>query len=601
MVGHHYHTIIVSQNHAQMKIERIYYRRNLSLRAYNVCRENGFVSIADLRKYYKEHGDFLGLSKVGRRTNDELIEFTKKYSDKIKVEKEDELIQNDFLSIVGKLNDPEVELVNHFITDRKNQLKNRSRNALSEYLKEDFRITNLASGLIMQPTSKLRNIPNVGSFTLIEIREFIVDIKNYVYQVDANTDRLIVAQKNTALFIQSCFPVKYIPPEVLEPGSIFKILDFLIANDYFLTKNDNKVFKWKYRIYSDSESFTNEDIAAKIGVTKERIRQINMRLNDRLKANLVFVEKVGDRLMASFTSDSNYYCLSNADTLAINQRAETNFSKAFITFMIGLIRQGDFDTIGDLDDVLGNRGYDVRQRHVWKDIYLVNKKLSGIIDFEGLIDEIDRKANKRIEKSHTHQIEVYIKKFTRKGAVVNHLPSIVDVLREMLKREMEINIADDNKIELRRNSYKRIDEYAYEILEEIGEPTSAEDITEKVNQVFTDRDISVTSMRVLMTAEKGFVFMGKEGVYGLKKWESERDDFKGGTIRSITAEYLRKHNEPRLIDDIVNHVLIYRPSSNKESIAQNLRMERHGKFLFYEGNRVGLSEKNYDVNYRKKT
>lgn len=570
------------------------------MRAYNVCRKNGFVRVTDLRRYYKEHGDFLDLSKVGRRTNDELTGVTKRFSDKIKDENENEFIKKDFLGIVVKLSDEEMELVNHFIMDRKNQLKNRSRNALSQYLKGDFRITTIANGLIMQPTSKIRNIPNIGSLSLNEIREFIADLKNYVYHVDANVDRHLITQKNTALFIRSYFSIKYIPPEILEPESVFKILNFLILNDYFLSKNDNWVFKLKYRIYTDSESFTNEEVAAKIGVTKERIRQINVRRIERIQANLDFVEKINDRSIASFTSEGDYYYISNADALAINQYSETNFSKAFIAFIIGLIKHNDFDIIGDLDDVLGDRSYGVRQRHVWRDVYLVNKNLSNIVDFERLINEIDKNANKRIEKTYTYQLEDYVKRFSSSSIAINPLSSVVDLLKVILKKEMDIDISDDNKIKFQRNSYKRIDEYAYEILESIGEPTSAEVITQRVNRVFKDRDISVVSVRVLMTAERGFVFMGREGVYGLKKWESERNDFKGGTIRSITAEYLRKHNEPQPIGDIVNHILIFRPKSNKESIAQNLRLEPHGKFSFYEGNRVGLGTKDYDVNYRKK-
>ena len=583
-----------------MEIERIYYRNNLSLRAYNACLENGFLSIADLRGYFKAHGDFFGLAKVGRRTNDELIEFTKRYSEKIKIENEDEFIEKDFLSIVLKLNDPEIELVNHFILDRINHLRNRSRNALSQYLKRDFRIITLSSELIIQPSSKIRNIPNIGSLSLKEIREFIIDVKNYVYQVDANMDRDIIAQKNAALFIQASFSIKQIPAEILKGESVFKILDYLIANDYFLTKNDNRVFKLKYRIYDGSESFSNEDIAAKIGVTKERVRQINERLEERIKANLAFVDKLNNHSISSYLADVDYYLISNANALSINNHARTHFSKGFIAFIIGLIRHNDFDIIGGLNDVLGNRTYNVRQRHVWNDLYLINKNLTAMVNFEGLLDDVATRLNGRIEKTYTIQLEGYIEKFLRQKGIYTDLSAVIPVFEMLLKNEMDIDIAGNHKIEIRRNSYKRIDEYAYEILERIGEPTSAEVIAEKINEVFKVRNISVTSVRVLMTAEKGFVFMGREGVYGLKKWESQRNDFKGGTIRSITAEYLLKHDEPQVIDDITNHILIYRPNSNKESIAQNLRLEPHGKFSFYEGNRVGLSAKDYDVTYRRK-
>ena len=593
-------SVIEHKKYANMEIERIYYRNNLSLRAYNVCCENGFESIADLKAHYNENGDFMSVPKVGRRTNDELIELANLSSDIVKSEREFEFVERDFLKIIANLNDSEEELLNHYILDRRGQLRNRSRNALSQYLKRDFRIKTLTNELIVQPMSKIRNIPNVGLLTLKEITEFITDIKTYVYQIDANNDRYIIAQKNTALFVKNSFSIKYIPPEVLEPESVFKILDFLIRNNYFLTKNHNRVFKLKYQIYDGAECFTNEEISDKIGVTKERVRQINKRLQKKIQENLSFVNKVNDKSITYFKPEADYYLISDADVLVINQHAGTRFSKAFITFIIGLIRKADFDTIGEIDDVLGCRTYSVRQRHVWKEMYLVNKEISRAVDFEGMINDLNRRLNVRVEKSYFIQIEDYIHKFVRKNRSYTDLTSIISVFEIILKNEMGIDISGNNKIEIQRNSYKRIDEYAYEILEAIGEPTSAEVLTKKINEVFKDRNISVTSVRVLMTTEKGFVYIGREGVYGLKKWESERGDFKGGTIRSIAADYLRKHKDPKPIDDIVSHILIYRPTSNKDSISQNLRLEPHGKFTFYKGNRIGLSDKTYAENFRKK-
>jgi hypothetical protein len=100
-----------------------------------------------------------------------------------------------------------------------------------------------------------------------------------------------------------------------------------------------------------------------------------------------------------------------------------------------------------------------------------------------------------------------------------------------------------------------------------------------------------------MKRQNGFVPMGRNSIFGLKVWESEFDNFKGGTIRNIVLEYLVKQKEPQHISKITSHVLIYRPKSNDRSILQNLKIDTSGSFLFFKKLYVGLSSKNYDESY----
>ena len=82
-------------------------------------------------------------------------------------------------------------------------------------------------------------------------------------------------------------------------------------------------------------------------------------------------------------------------------------------------------------------------------------------------------------------------------------------------------------------------------------------------------------------------------MFGLKKWENELEDFKGGTIRSISTEFLEQSDNPKHISEITEYVLKYRPNSNEKSIYYNLRIEESETFSFFKNSKLKL--RNFNV------
>jgi hypothetical protein len=77
----------------------------------------------------------------------------------------------------------------------------------------------------------------------------------------------------------------------------------------------------------------------------------------------------------------------------------------------------------------------------------------------------------------------------------------------------------------------------------------------------------------------------------LKKWDYEKENIKGGTIRSIVQEFLENHSTPVHIKKITEFVLKYRPESNSGSIITNLKLDKHDIFVFFNDSYVGLESK----------
>lgn len=102
-----------------------------------------------------------------------------------------------------------------------------------------------------------------------------------------------------------------------------------------------------------------------------------------------------------------------------------------------------------------------------------------------------------------------------------------------------------------------------------------------------------------MKRKNGFVPVGRKSVFGLKKWENELENFKGGTIRDIVEEYLTLFSTPKHISSITEYVLKYRPKSSQYSILQNLKLDESGLYIFYKKSHIGLASKKYESDFKR--
>ena len=167
----------------------------------------------------------------------------------------------------------------------------------------------------------------------------------------------------------------------------------------------------------------------------------------------------------------------------------------------------------------------------------------------------------------------------------------------ILKHEFNIKINNEYFI-INRNTKKELYEYIYEILNERGKMKKVEEIYIEIKKKNPELNVSLVSVRSTLQKDKErFVYFGRSSTYGLKKWENELDNFKGGTIRKIAIEYLNAYSSPKHISEISKHILKYRSNSNEYSILQNLKLEENGVFIFFTNGYIGLSAKIYANSY----
>ncbi|WP_289024127.1 Helicase associated domain protein [uncultured Salegentibacter sp.] len=584
-----------------MTIEEIYKKEEISVRSYHVCKYNELNSISDLKKYYYNNKSFEKLRNCGRKSNEELIEICNKYPDEYFENKEIEVKEeNPLKSIISNLTRVQREVINSFIFVNTNSLSVRSKNAISLHLKNNLKVKNFAEKILLSESFNVQNIKNVGAKCVPEIEIYISIIKDFIFEVNQTRDeKYLIALKNKFL-IQRTFNIPLVPNEILESESIFQLTEFLLNQNAFFDETQTVIVKRALKLFNNQKELTLDEIAEQVNLSRERVRQIRKLCIEDLFNKLLFISNFNDDLFQKYSIDvESMYIEINTDILdKINQSNNTNFSREFITFILSAYLKDSFSIVGNYEDVLQPKYFNSRNRHNWNNFYLVEKELSLEFDFTSFTNDISNRVSDRIEESYSFNFKSYLSKFLSNNNI-DFLDLLFSICEKIINEEFEIYLDLEENINFKRNTTRQAHEYAFEALEHLGKPSKVKEIFEKVIELHPNYDTEEAKIRVSMKRKNGFVPIGRKSVFGLKKWESELDNFKGGTIRDIVEEYLMQFTVPKHISDITEHVLKYRPKSNQYSILQNLKLDESGLYIFFKGSHIGLTTKKYESDFKK--
>lgn len=573
-----------------MTIEEIYYSEDLSVRSFNVCNDNGLKDLPSILSYFQENKTFDNLRNCGRKSNEELIALCLKYIDK------ENLTQ--VIAKISNLTRTQREIVNSFIEINVNNLTNRSKNALSTFLNGNLKIRNLSERILTNERFNIQEIKNVGVKSTTELNSFIGLIKSFIENVSNTKDENELISMKNKFFIEKSFSISEIPSEILDSLSIFKLTDFVIECNAVFKKKQNSIFQKAFKVYRNQPDLTLDEIAEELNLSRERVRQIRKSILENLFANLQFVRNIEDDLFQKYKIDINekYIFIEDDLTVFLNESNDTNFSKEFITYLVYVYISDKFSLLGNLDDVLLPKYFNSRERHNWECFYLIDKEVDKTFQFNDFANDIDKRLNERIEETYKFNFKSYLSNFLRDDSY-DLLEQVTEIAELILNNEFGIYLDLEDNIPFSRNSIKQAYEYAYEALKQLGKPAKVSEITSKILDLHPDYETDDAKVRASMKRQNGFVPIGRKSVFGLKAWENELENFKGGTIRSIVLEYLESHLEPQHISTITSYVLKFRPKSNEYSILQNLKLDESGSFLFFKNSYVGLSSKNYSMSY----
>lgn len=359
---------------------------------------------------------------------------------------------------------------------------------------------------------------------------------------------------------------------------------------------DNVIIEKDVKITYNIKEYTLEEIAEIHNLSKERVRQIRKDCINELFEKLSFIRNFNDDLFQNYGIDLSSYLIEVQESLAdqINEMNRTNFSKEFISYILGVYLSNDFVIIGNMEDVLLPKFSSSRNRHNWNNFYIVSKEFSEV-DFISLTNDISERLSERIEETYSFNFKSYISRFVN-SIDIELIEKLFFVVEKIINDEFSLNLDIDDNIVFYRNTFKQSYEYAIEALGLLGEPSKVEDITRKIIEIHPNYETDEKKVRASMKRIHGFVPIGRASVFGLKKWENELDDFKGGTIKDIVIAYLDKNENPIHIYEILEEIHKYREETNAKNVITNLKLDPQKQFKIFNQNFIGLNKKDYDSN-----
>ena len=582
-----------------MTIEEIYYSEDISVRSFNVCNDNDLKDLNAILKHYREHRTFGNLRNCGKKSNEELTDLCVKYKDYGSSQiVEPPKPEKQLIATISNFTRTQREIVNSFIEINSNNLSNRSKNAITSFLNGNLKIRNISERILTNERFNFQDIKNVGTKTVSELKgfiDFIIEFIEKVAEVESEND--LVALRNR-FFIEKTFSISSIPIEILESQSIFSLVDFLISKNAIFEKNESIIFQKAFKIFDNQPELTLDEIAEEINISRERVRQIRKGILENLFNNLQFLKNIKDDLFQKYDIDQNQKLIIIDEDLNnyINEVNNTNFSVEFNTFIIYSYLSDKFDLVGEIEDVLLPKYFNSRDRHNWNIFYLVENNVAAFFNFNEFANDLDKRLSERIEESYIFNFKSYLLDFST-STNLEELNLVSALAENILNNEFGIYIDTDDNIIFTRNSLKQAYEYAFEALKLLGKPSKVNEITKKVEELHPDYETNDAKVRASMKRDNGFVPIGRRSIFGLKEWENELENFKGGTIRQIVAEYLSNCSSPQHYSDITSYVLQFRPKTNEYSIIQNIKLDESETFIFFKNSFVGLLSKTYDKTF----
>lgn len=560
---------------------------NLSVRSFNICNDLDLHDLKSIVAYLAKHKTFLNIRNCGEKSNNELIAICDKYYSKTVL-----------IETINGLSFNQREVINSFILVSIDCLSVRSNNAIKQILDGNYRIENFLKKIYSNNLFNIHDIKNVGEKSAYELNQFLNHLKYFVLEISAEQNESILSIMKNKFFIQKKFSVKKIPDELCSKLTIFGLVHFLISENSFFGKKYDLFLVKALKVYDDFVEMTLSELGKLFLLTRERVRQIRVRLAKELLDQLSFTRMIEEDLYKNYGIDTTekYLILSELQLLKIQKTSNTNFSKEFIYYILYSYCIDQFKLIGEITDVIQHNSFKSRGRHNWSNFYLVQKDICNNFDFEKFANNISERLKERRNEGYSLKFKSFLSHFITNGdyGVIN---DITRVCENILNNEFSLFLDSDENIVFKRNTLKQVHEYAIEILEEIGEPTKIEDLYEHLSLKQPNATKNVTSLGSSIRKSNEIIYFGRTSTFGLRKWENEKEGIKGGTIRSIVKEFLETKTTPIHISEITDNVVIYRPNTNKKNIYSNLKMDESGLFVFFQNSFIGLSRKAYSSSY----
>ena len=560
--------------------------KQISIRALNACIRLKLFKLSELVEFYETHQSFLKIMNVGSGTNKELIDLCKKINQSNLTlndrYKQDTNLSNEEIKNVSAQTDTikngsEILLGQYFL-NLYNLLSVRARNVIKSTLNTvDF---NTYKVKILDKGFDSLKFRNAGALTINEIKSFNIKLEEKTAEL--STNQISIDEE----FIQviTSISLKGIALEcLLKYEHSFTTKEFLL---FTIFKNEYlpKILKEqyysavKYFINKQYQPTTNSEIAEKLSLTIERVRQLKIDLYPLILRFFKFRKDVSQKIVSTLP-----YINLSKDYIDLSKLHEQFCSKDYED----LQNEFAFEALSTLVEDFFSKVVIEEQQN----LFLINNELYNCFNFPDLIELLKTKVDDKRDYDEAINFEGFIYQFLMKNCLQNFI-RIKKVCEYLIENLFNFYINPEGDILFKRNTITSIPESIANIVRDNGSPIHIKDITIKLQKLLPEKDITESKVRGNILRISNIISFGRTSTYGLKEWETEQKGIRGGTIKKIVIDLLSISSKPLHISEITEEVNKFR-QTNKLSVLGNLKLDTNKTFIFYRNEFVGLKSKSY--------
>lgn len=571
----------------------------LSVRSINVCKAAGLNNLEDIIMYFNVYKGFQHLKNCGRKSETELMSVCEVYgnhsnSDNIVI------MSNDVLLKIVSFEPKKIGILNTYFYFLFSKIEVRSQNGLRKLS------DNLNSQEIIEKIFafgfKFIDLQNIGAGTIKELDKFkssLFDFIEFLHTADANA----LNAKYLMLLVSTTFDKlpnnfeEILNAEIIENNKIkvFRLIAYLIKSENIFTESDSKIFS---SLFTSGEIDSNLNLILDIG--QERIRQLTNKLRENIKTHFSFIANFAiDDVVNYGINDQNIVNVIDGTLCnTINIKEYANFNKSFYGLLFEVLNCRTHKLFGYTNFLSGDSRKINKVKY--RNVYLIDVEIFDVFDFDAFFRNVYSKTTQKITKTYAVNFNEYLMAFSSSGNIEN-FEMVATVCEQILSLEFKLSITTDNKLEFIQNAESPTKDLIFDILEFASEPLTIEQIQIGLEENgYTGKLYADFIRSVINRNKEEFIYFGfsnnRSGTYGLSKWQLEKDNIKGGSIRELVIEYLLAESQPKHVTEILEYILFYRPDTNESSLRSNIKADESKRFVFYKGNFVGLKNKKYASN-----
>ena len=528
-----------------------------------------------------------------------LIDFVKsKYSDydqtiiEEELQKEAEKEREENKSLKEKIGEIRYRMLYSYFKELSSNLSIRSKNCIKNY-KSDFLED------FVNKRANLLNMRNVGKKSGKEISILVDTLRYKIAELEtiemSEEEILWYEEVNVYGGLLDPFSHEFFSNNGHLP--MFYILEKFFRS--LLESNRNfQIYNLRTPIFKGEESLILDEIADRRNLTRERVRQIHMKIRKHLyQVDDTYKDKK-DLSLAKIISNSNdwnyvidkFQSYNYIDTSMLSgycAQENHNFTDDFMLFLIWAIAKQSFIPFGK--PILP---YPTRSNKEWNNCFLVKKELADKFDFVRLLELIEDYEESNTENLEASAREMIIDTFFSAWIVFdsNVVEEISEIVNNLLIQELGIIPDEQFRFIIEGKKEEDVADIIYDILKSNGDPLSCDDLFQSIDNVYPNRYKSPTSIKAFVVHDSRLCLVGGNNLVALMEWEH----VKLGSIRNIIVQYLEDFDEPQPIKNIVSHVQKYRDTTDNSVRAT---IGSGDQFIQFSGGYYGLSWKQYPKIY----